>query len=526
MRAELFSVERLEQHAESLAKAQPVTGPEATGQPVFGRVRDNYRLLLNAHNILVRANAAGEPLTPAAQWLIDNYHVVAAQIREIHGDLPSGYYRQLPKLAIGPFAGYPRVLGIAWAFVAHTDSRFDTEMLRRFIHAYQRVQPLAIGELWAVAITLRIVLVENLRRAATRVIDNRAQRQLADQAANAILGADGTLAAELAGVIASIPPGPLHRTFAVQLVQRLRDQDPDTTPALVWLEERLEAQGTTADAAVQEVHQSQAAMSVTVRNAITSMRMISTVDWTELFESVCLVDTALREGSDFARMDFATRNSYRTAIEELARGSRLSELDIAREVLRITWAWPREQVAEPSPAAPPAQRRQDDPGYYLIGAGRLDFETAIFYRPPMRSWLRRVSVRLGLRGYVGAIAALTLALGALAVGGLADRGLGAWSLLLFAVLSVLPAAEVAIALVNRAITSWFPPDRLAGHGTARGRAGRPADPGGRPHAADQPGGDRRADRATGNPFSGKSRWRRAFRPADGLDGRARRDRRG
>ncbi|MFO2375893.1 hypothetical protein QOU54_31285, partial [Pseudomonas aeruginosa] len=80
-------------------------------------------------------------------------------IREIRDDLPPGYYRQLPKLASGPFAGYPRVFGLAWAFVAHTDSHLDLELLRRFIAAYQRVQPLSIGELWAVAITLRIVLV-------------------------------------------------------------------------------------------------------------------------------------------------------------------------------------------------------------------------------------------------------------------------------------------------------------------------------------------------------------------------------
>ncbi len=463
VRAELFSVERLEQHAESLAKAQPIVGLNAAGQPVFGRVRDNYRQLLNAHNVLIRANAAGEPLTPAAQWLVDNYHVVAAQVREIHDDLPPGYYRQLPKLAIGPFAGYPRVLGIAWAFVAHTDSRFDTETLRRFVNAYQRVQPLAIGELWAVAITLRIVLVENLRRAATRMIENRTQRRLADEAANAILGADGALASTLPGIIAGIPAGPLDRTFAVQLVQRLRDQDPDTTPALVWLEGRLEAQGTTADAVVQEVHQSQAALSVTVRNAITSMRMISTVDWTEWFESVCLVDAALREGSAYAQMDFATRNSYRTAIEELARGSRLSELDVTREVLRVTWA---------SPPPQPVQASRDDPGYYLIGTGRLDFEATIFYRPTMRIWLRRKCRRLGLRGYVGSIAVLTLILMALAAGGLAAYGIGAWSLLLFAVLSALPAGEVAVALVNRFITGWIPPTALPALAL---REGVPAD---------------------------------------------------
>ena len=112
----------------------------------------------------------GRTITPAAEWLVDNYHLVEKQIREIRSDLPPGYYRQLPKLVEGPFAGYPRVFGVAWAFVAHSDSRFDPEALCRFVHAYQQTQPLTIGELWAVAITLRIVLVENLRRLAERIV--------------------------------------------------------------------------------------------------------------------------------------------------------------------------------------------------------------------------------------------------------------------------------------------------------------------------------------------------------------------
>ena len=108
------------------------------------------------------------------------------------------------------------------------------------------------------------------------------------------------------------------------------------TPALRWLDERLAAQGTTADEIVREEHQRQGAMNVTVRNVITSMRLMSAVDWAELFESVSLVDATLRADSDFADMDFPTRDRYRHAIEELARGSRHSELEVARRAIRAT----------------------------------------------------------------------------------------------------------------------------------------------------------------------------------------------
>ena len=297
------------------------------------RLKENESVLLQTYRDIAGAVGEGRAITPAAEWLLDNYHLVEEQIREIRDDLPPGYYRQLPKLAGGPLAGYPRVFGVAWAFIAHTDSRFDPEMLRRFVRAYQRVQPLTIGELWAVAITLRVALVENLRRAAMRIRVSRAAREEADSLADRLLGVNGRAAEPVAAVFREREQAPLNGSFAVQLVQRLRDQDPKVTPALPWLEERLAAQGVSADEIVYDEHQRQGATNVTVRNIITSMRLISDVDWAQLVESASLIDDTLRPASGFADMDFATRNLYRSAIEELARGSKLTELEVAQAAL-------------------------------------------------------------------------------------------------------------------------------------------------------------------------------------------------
>ncbi|HME60659.1 MAG TPA: hypothetical protein VKH62_05370, partial [Candidatus Binatia bacterium] len=269
IRAELFSTERLEQHGESLADAQRVTTSPSKGRPLLLRVLDNGRVLLESYRALARAIGEERAITPAAEWLVDNYHIVDEQLREIHDDLPPGYYRELPKLAEGPLKGYPRVYGLAWAFVAHTDSRFDPEMLRRFVRAYQRVQPLTIGELWAVAITVRVVLVENLRRLAEHIVHDRAARQEAHALADRLLDLANHSVGPAAMILRQFEGSPLAPAFAVQLVQRLRDQDPMITPALHWLERRLEAQGTTSDEIVRVEHQQQAAMNVTVRNVIT-----------------------------------------------------------------------------------------------------------------------------------------------------------------------------------------------------------------------------------------------------------------
>jgi cyclic beta-1,2-glucan synthetase len=377
IREELFSVERLEEHARSLAVAQTVTPKLTKGLPLASRLTDNAAVLLGAHRAIAAAIDAGHAITPAAEWLIDNYHLVERQIREIQLDLPAGYYRQLPKLADGPLVGYPRVFGVAWAFVAHTDSRFDSAMLCRYMDAYQEVQPLTIGELWAIAITLRIVLVENLRRIAARIVDSSAARREADGLADRLLGLGGNAAEPVAVVFADRERMPLPGALAVQLVQRLHDQDPRIIPALTWLDERLAVQGTTTDAVVHDEHQRQGAATVTVHNIITSMRMISDVDWTELFERISPVDKVLAAGSGFSDMDFPTRNIYRDAIEELARGSNRTELDIAHSAVLAA-------KSTESADASAEEDRLGDPGYHLLAGGRLALRRGRF-RPPLHS---------------------------------------------------------------------------------------------------------------------------------------------
>jgi cyclic beta-1,2-glucan glucanotransferase len=139
----------------------------------------------------VRAIQREQTITLAAEWLIDSFYIVKEQLHEIRDDLPPGFYGKLSKLASGYLEGYPRVFGVAWAFVAHTDSRFEPELLRRFVKAYQRLQPLTIGELWAVAITLRAVLVENLRRVAEIIVRARRSRKDAALLADGLLGTGG-----------------------------------------------------------------------------------------------------------------------------------------------------------------------------------------------------------------------------------------------------------------------------------------------------------------------------------------------
>ena len=454
IRSELFSIERLEQHAQSLATSQSVHAALTSGKSLVVRLRDNERVLLAAYRSIAAAVDAGRTITPAAEWLLDNFHLVEKQVREVRTDLPAGYYRQLPKLSDGPLAGYPRVFGLAWAFVAHTDSRFDPETLARFVRAYQTIQPLSIGELWAVAITLRIVLVENLRRSASRIVDRRSAREQADLVADRLLGLKD-LEADPAALLPYDREG-FSEGFAVQLVHRLRDQDPETTPAVGWLEKRLAREGTSADELVRREHQLQGATNVTVRNIITSMRLISDVDWAKLFEAVSPVDDVLRTGGVFADMDFATRNLYRTAIEQIARGTTLDEPEIARRALAAA-----AEAGASGQGEEGGDPRRREPGYHLIGSGRRAFERSVEFRTRGLT-IRRRLLRTGLAGYVASVAVTAGIVLLLPLFGLSLLGIRGWPLLGMTAAGLLPALDAALLLVNRLITGGFGATLLPG----------------------------------------------------------------
>ena len=184
--AEIFSVERLEQYAQTLA-AEHKTVIKKTRAQLLPRLEDNGRVLFAAYKLLVETIRKGRPMSPAAEWLVDNFHIIEEQLREIREDLPKSYYHELPKLLNDPLKDYPRIYALALALIAHTDCRLDTDTLRRFIIAYQTVAPLTIGEIWAVAITLRLALVENLRRLTNAIVRARDERDHADKLADRIL---------------------------------------------------------------------------------------------------------------------------------------------------------------------------------------------------------------------------------------------------------------------------------------------------------------------------------------------------
>ncbi len=446
LRDELLSIERLEDRAKALAARFTVDpNPRRQSRSVFPRFEDNARLLWQAYRTLARDVHEGEFVTPAAEWLLDNFYLVASEIRDVHRNLPRSYYRELPKLAARELSGDARVYAMAVELIRHSDSRLDRQKLLRFVNSYQTVAPLTIGELWAWPSMLKLSLVENLRRLAEEVLEAREARRAADVYVARIDGAGE-------GRPPPLPPV-LHPAFVLQLLQRVREYGPRLSEVRAAVEQHLASEQLTSEEAIRGEHQRQAAAQVSVANAIVSLRLCATLDWTQYFEAVSLVERVLSRDPAglYGSMDFLSRDRYRKAAEDLAESTGEAQVRVALRAV---------ESARLAAEGGAGDERAAHVGHHLIGKGRRDLEVDMAYRPDFGGRVRRFVFPHATAMYLGSIALLTAFLSGLAAVYARAQGSSPWISTLAALLVLLPASEAAIAFIQSLVARLAPPRRL------------------------------------------------------------------
>jgi cyclic beta-1,2-glucan synthetase len=446
LRDELLSIERLEERARALAARFTLDpNPRRASRNVLPRFDENARVLREAYVTVADDVHRGEFVTPAAEWLLDNYHLVASEIVDVRRNLPQGYYRELPKLALRELAGDARVYAMAVELIRHSDSRLDRQQLVRFMNSYQAVAPLTIGELWAWPSMLKLALIENLRRLADETMEAREARRAADAYVEQIDAAGH-------GRPPRLPPH-LHTGYVVQLLQRLREYGPRLAAVRAAVDAHLLELHMSSEDAIRSEHQRQAAGQVSVANVVTSLRLLSSHDWSLYFETVSLVERVLQRdpAAAYGSMDFLSRDRYRQAVEELSEPTGEAQMRVALRAVESA-----RQAAESGASAELASHI----GHHLIGKGRPDLETDLAYSPRFSRRARRFLFAHTTAVYLGLIGLVTALLLSLAASYLHGQGAAPGLLAGIALLLSFPASELAIALVQRLTARWAPPRRL------------------------------------------------------------------
>jgi len=414
LRGELYSSDQLQRHARMVATAHRLTHRPPSGR-LLRRLADNERVLLETYELLAASASRGRRVAPASEWLLDNFYFLEEQIHSTRRLLPRSYLHALPALG----ADCPRTYRIAMELVAHTDGRVDAGALDAFVAAYQSVAPLTLGELWSLPLMLRLALVENLRRVAVLIGVARRHRDLAADWADRMLRAAETRPGDVVVVLAEMTRAapPLTGAFLAEFTRSLQGHTPGFALAGTWLEHCLADQGASIEQLVLAEGQSQAADQVSIGNSIGSLRFLAVHDWRDFVSRHSIVEQVL--GDDpagvYARMDFTTRNRYRTSVESLARRTGHGEEEVARQA--VTLAAEARQPAADSPPDTPLDTPRGDAqppreahvGYWLVDDGHATLARSLGARCWPWQWCVAAARHAALCLLLAAVAALTAA---------------------------------------------------------------------------------------------------------------------
>ncbi|MDD5712846.1 MAG: hypothetical protein PHY31_08860, partial [Smithellaceae bacterium] len=454
LRAELFSASQMEQHGKTLAAAHTLS-PDRTAEQLLARLSENEGVLHKVRDLLTEAVKGNRRITPAGEWLLDNFYLIEEQIRTAKRHLPKGYSKGLPRLKNGPSKGLPRVYDIALETISHGDGRVDPEGLGGFVAAYQRVTVLQLGELWAIPIMLRLALIENLRRVATRIAADRIDRNYADHWADRITETAARNPKDLILVIADMARSkpPMVSSFVAELTRRLQGRGPALALPLTWIEQQLAETSMTIEQLIQSENRQQAADQLSISNSIGSLRFLGAMDWRKFVETMSAVEQTLCEdpAGVYRGMDFATRDQYRHVVEKVAKSSALNENEVARIAIELAGKGEGRGVGDD---------RERHVGFYLMDKGLARLERRAGMRLSSVEAMRKVIHRFPLLFYLGTIGALTAVFTGCLLSAVQGSGWRSPCMWLVGIVSLIGVSQLAIALVNWLTTRLVSPRSL------------------------------------------------------------------
>jgi cyclic beta-1,2-glucan synthetase len=436
LRAARFDAAQMAEHARRLATGH-VPAPGDGAELLLARLAGNETAVTAACAALTRA---GEGHTlPAAERLLAAYRRVKCQIHQVRRELPPACSRALPRLgAPKEMAGQTRAYALALELVMHGDGLLEQDILARFIAAYQESAPLALGELRALPAMLRLALIDNLRRLAVRLDASVQQRALAGEWAARLFETAERRPGDLLLLVADMARAvqPLTPAFVAELARRLAGQGPVLAQVLQWIGARLADDGFTIEAFAERDTADCALDADSLAHSLASFEVVARIDWPAFVETASAVERLLRRdpAGVYARMDGATREHYRHAVERLACESGQPDTAVAAAALAL--------------AEDGTDERSRHVGHYLVGDARPALRARFKRAPGVLPALRRAARRRPLLAYLGAIGTFTLLFTAALLVHAWQAGAGAPLLAVLGLLVAFGASQLALEMTD------------------------------------------------------------------------------
>lgn len=453
-----LTCDELEAHAREIAYDHAISkGLNLFNWPI-PRMNENYRYIMSVYKDLNEDVQKGISTTPASEWLLDNFYIIEEQVKSLRRDLTKEFYSRLPMLSCGPLRGHARIYSIALELVSHTDGRIDEKVLINYINAYQSNNVLTGRELWALALMIKLALIESIRYLCEKVEDSQKQRRKVEGILAGYDDDNGDIY-KLINAIDSELKGKyqVSSAFIEHLAYRLRKMGRSYSHVLSYIDERLGESGTNIDIVTRKEHNEQTIRKGSIGNCIISLKFISTTHWVEIFETLSRVEKILREDPDgtYPSMDLPSRDYYRSRLEELASQFGVSETHVAQKALELARRSQNKGDAE--------DRRICHVGYYIVDKGIKELEKEIGYYKGLIGRVKAAVRSHPTALYIGSIGIIIFLITGYVMQYVQNNTNGRYEILLALIAGMavlIPAADIAVNSINWLLSHVYKPSFL------------------------------------------------------------------
>ncbi|TYQ15914.1 UNVERIFIED_CONTAM: cellobiose phosphorylase [Acetivibrio alkalicellulosi] len=450
-----LTCDELEAHAREIAYDHNVlTKPGVFNWPV-PRMNENYKYIMSVYKSVNEDVQKGIPTTPAAEWLLDNFYIIEEQVKGVRRDLAKELYLRLPAISCGSLKGYARIYALALELVSHTDGRIDEKVLINYINAYQSNNVLTGREIWALAVMIKIALVENIKYLCEKIMESQNQRKKVEEI---LLNIKNKNASEVLNIIEPQLKGKqVNSTFVEHLSYNLRKMGKNYAYILHHVDDILYKNGTNVDTLSNKEHMEQTQRKGSIGNCIISLKFISTTNWIEIFEALSRVEDILRKDPDgtYPQMDLASRNYYRKRLEELSSKFNVSEIHVAQKSIELAQISHNDSTIK--------ENHKSHVGYYIVGKGVKDLEEELGYQKKLFGKIVDMASSKPAAIYIAAIIIIMLTVVGLTVEYIFNRvqyGQIDIYVLIALIAVVIPGFDIAVSTVNWLLSHGVRPSFL------------------------------------------------------------------
>lgn len=454
----------LRESAISLAKIHKAFPGYSSLTPIKPILEKSKEVLTETYRTLSSIVKAEKEISPASEWLLDNFYIIQEQMVQIGIDFPKNYHKNIPLLSKGEHVGFPRVYEIILNLLTHTDNLLDEVVLTEYIKNYQDEEPLQLGEIWAIPIMIRLFLIQILTEKASTILEQKKIKIEVEKFVVVIQKED----LEEPGVYSQAISGWFKEhskkaglSTLIELFNQLQTNGLLYDEQKRWFKYRINQYEITLEDAMRQEAQKESRLEVNVQNAVLSLRQILEVEWSDFVEECSLINDILKKdpSGDFSLMDFQTRDSYRKIVERVSRRSKYTEIQVAN----IAFELATEQATLLSKDCHEyifgknCVKRHI--GYFLVGEGYNELIRKTGFAIPIRERIiRAFDTHFSL--YLLTVTVLSLAF--IGVFWLASGAVSHTFGIILAVIliAVFPALDLAISVVNRFFAFFLPPRLL------------------------------------------------------------------